>query len=257
MNEYDPQKDGHDSYLSAIEAKRQAGWDAVKKDVTIGGCRLLLGDCLEILPLLGKVDAVVTDPPYGIDIAARGTIGTSKNAAVKDYGKSDWDEKPASPEQIAQILAMSRHQIIFGGNYFELGPTSCWLVWDKQNTGDFADCELAWTNLPKAVRRLYWRWNGMIRKGNEERFHPTQKPLGVMDWCLSHLPIGTSRVCDPFMGSGTTGVACAKAGLQFIGIERDPSYFDIACERIRKAYAQKDLFVEAARVPEPTQEAFL
>jgi len=227
-----------------------------RKEV-IGDCTLYLGDCLDILPTLGKVDAVVTDPPYGINMAARGTIGTSKSALVKDYGKSDWDKTPPPPEVIDLMRSISEHQIIFGGNYFHLPATSCWLVWDKQNTGDFADCELAWTNLNKAVRRIYWRWNGMIRKGEDVREHPTQKPLGVMEWCLTHIPTTAKTIIDPFMGSGTTGVACVKAGRSFIGIEREPSYFDIACARIQDAYSRPDMFIEAARPPEPKQEAML
>lgn len=221
----------------------------------IGDATLYLGDCRDILPTLGKVDAVVTDPPYGIKIARRGNIGTANNAPVRDYGKSDWDDEPCNPEIIAQIRSISSLQIIFGGNFFELPPTSCWLVWDKQNTGDFADCELAWTNLQKAVRRVYWRWNGMIRKGDEERFHPTQKPLGVMEWCISHLPSDAKVILDPFMGSCTTGVACVKTDRTFIGIEREPKYFDIACRRIEEAYRQPRLFTEPP--PKPVQGAML
>ncbi len=224
-----------------------------RKETLAEGVEVYCGDMLQILPTLPVFDAIVTDPPYGLDMAARGTIGTAKNAPVTDYGKSDWDKEPASPEQIDLIRARSRSQIIFGGNYFTLGPTSCWLVWDKQNTGDFADCELAWTNLPKAVRRIYWRWNGMIRKGNEERFHPTQKPEGVMSWCLTHVP-DAKTICDPFCGSGTTGVAAVKAGRQFTGIDRDERYFDIACRRIAAALKQPDMFIEP---PKPAKQETL
>jgi site-specific DNA-methyltransferase (adenine-specific)/modification methylase len=149
---------------------------------------------------------------------------------------------------------MSRHQIIFGGNYFDgLGPTTCWLIWDKQNgENDFADCEMAWTNLSKAVRRIYWRWNGMIRKGDDVREHPTQKPIGVMEWCIQHLPADANTILDPFMGSGTTGVACVNLGRKFTGIELDPQYFDVACRRIEEAYKQPRLFEEPA--PKPVQE---
>jgi DNA modification methylase len=217
------------------------------------GVVCILGDCLEVLPTLGRFDACVTDPPYGINIAAKGTIGTSKRGVVKDYGASDWDAVPASQAHIDLITGCSQWQIIFGGNYFTLGPTSCWLVWDKQNTGDFADCELAWTNLQKAVRRIYWRWNGMIRKGDDVREHPTQKPEGVMDWCLTHIP-DAKTICDPFMGSGTTGVAAVKAGRSFTGIERDERYFDIACRRIEAALKQPDLFVPA---PKPAHQLLL
>jgi site-specific DNA-methyltransferase (adenine-specific)/modification methylase len=228
---------------------------AIKREVIIGDCRLLLGDCLEIMPELGKIDAVVTDPPYGINENDRKIASRGKLAAPRDYGAVQWDKFPASLLHIEAIKSISRHQVIFGGNYFEgLGPTSCWLVWDKQNgDNDFADCELAWTNLPKAVRRIYWRWNGMIRKGAEVREHPTQKPVGVMEWTLSHIPDDRS-ILDPFMGSGTTGVACVRRGKSFIGIEIDEVYFDIACARIRDAHSRPDMFIEAARAPEPEQQ---
>jgi DNA modification methylase len=218
---------------------------------TIGECTLYLGDARDILPTLPRFDACVTDPPYGIGMARRGTIGTSRLAPVKDYGKDDWDNEPCSPELIAQIRSISQWQIIFGGNFFELPPSSCWLVWDKLNTGDFADCELAWTNLPIAVRRIKFMWNGMLRQNGEERGdHPTQKPIGVMEWALGHL-IDSHNVIDPFMGSGTTGVACARTGLKFTGIEREQKYHAAACRRIEEAYKQPRLFAEPA--PKPQQ----
>jgi DNA modification methylase len=221
--------------------------EAMSRVETIGDCTLYLGDCREILPTLGKVDAVVTDPPYGIGEARNDNASRSCLAASRDYGVSAWDDKPITAETLAKLLEISNCQIIFGGNYLAVPPSSCWLVWDKKNgMNDFADCELAWTNLPKAVRRLEWQWHGMIRKGNEERFHPTQKPLGVMQWCLSHLPADCRTILDPFMGSGTTGVACVKAGLTFIGIEREEKYFDIACKRIEAATKEPRL-----PLPEP------
>lgn len=221
----------------------------------IGDATLYLGDCLEVLPTLGKVDAVVTDPPYGIGIARRGTFGSDNMAPVRDYGKSDWDDAPPSAETLATLRRCSDWQIVFGGNFFGLPPSSCWLVWDKRTTGDYADCELAWTNLPKAVRKIEWLWNGMIRKGAEERHHPTQKPLGVMRWCIEQLPPKCSTILDPFMGSGTTGVACANLGRKFIGIEIEPRYFDIACRRIAEAYQQPRL--EFAERPKTIQESML
>lgn len=243
--------------MSAVYQNLPEAAKAFRHEV-IGDCILFNADCLAVLPTLGKVDAVVTDPPYGIDENDRKIASRGKLAAPKDYGAVQWDKRPASLLHIEAMRAASRHQIIFGGNYFEgLGPTSCWLIWDKQNgDNDFADCEMAWTNLRKAVRRVYWRWNGMIRKGDDVREHPTQKPVGVMEWCLTHIP-DAKTILDPFMGSGTTGVACAKQGRSFIGIEIDEGYFDIACERIRKAYAQPDFFVEAATSPQPVQEPLL
>jgi DNA modification methylase len=211
----------------------------------IGNATLYLGDCREILPTLGKVDAVVTDPPYGIKESAgkaktrrtgqASTLGL-KRSCVRDYGDATWDDQPVDLDLMTAVREMGRWNIIFGGNYYTLPATSCWLVWDKENTGDFADAELAWTNLPKAVRLIRYMWNGMLRANNEPRGdHPTQKPVGVMKWAISHLPAGKGEILDPFMGSGTTGVAAVELQRNFIGIERDPQYFDIACRRIEFA----------------------
>ena len=220
--------------------------------VEIGLATLYLGDCAEVLPTIGQVDAVVTDPPYGISESSakvksrqRRQGGNSKSLAdQRDYGDFDWDQKTPDKSVFDAMRNMSKWQIIFGGNYFELPPTKCWLVWDKENgDNDFADAELAWTNLNKAVRLKRYLWNGMLRANKEPRGeHPTQKPIGIMEWCISHLPDGTQTILDPFMGSGTTGVAAVKMGRNFIGIEREPKYFDIACQRIENAQRQEQLF---------------
>ena len=231
------------------------------KEERIGGQRLILGDCIEVMPLLGKVDAVVTDPPYGIgvDRAMAANSGTKygKAAAAKgNYRASGWDDTPINEAHISALLAAAPAVVIFGGNYFALPPTRCWLVWDKKVNGEFADCELAWTNLDKPVRRIEWMWNGMLRKGQEARYgHPTQKPVGVMEWCINHLPTNAQTIIDPFMGSGTTLVACEKLGRQGIGIELDPDYFEIACKRVDEATRQPDMFV-APPPAAPTQEGF-
>ena len=222
----------------------------------IGDATLILGDCREILPTLGKVDAVVTDPPYGIGEAAGANKSRSNIAVAKDYGSTSWDDQPIDNDLLRLVMLAGRWNVIFGGNYYSLPATRCWLIWDKLNSGDFADCEMAWTNLPKAVRRIRYMWNGMLKAPGETRGdHPTQKPVGVMSWCLQQLPDGTKSVIDPFMGSGTTGVACAKAGMRFIGIEREPCYFDIACRRIEEAWKQPRLFEEPKA--KPVQESLL
>ena len=222
----------------------------------IGDATLYLGDCRDVLPTLGSFDAVVTDSPYGIDAAGRGVIGSNNRGQVRDYGAATWDAKPLDAETLAMVRAAGKWLIMFGGNYYDCPPTSCWLVWDKLNTGGFADCELAWTNLPKAVRRIRFLWNGMLRANGEERGdHPTQKPVGVMSWCLGHLPAGTRTILDPFMGSGTTGVAAVQGGFAFTGIEREARYFDAACRRIEAAYRQPRLFAEPE--PKPVQESLL
>lgn len=217
----------------------------------IGPHTLYLGDCREILPTLGKVDAVVTDPPYGIGEAGKNFASRAKLASADRYERSTWDDSTADAA-VAASVALARWSIVFGGNYYDLPPTSCWLVWDKLNgTNDFADCELAWTNLPKAVLRIRFLWNGCMRRERDiEREHPTQKPIDVLKWCIEHIPNPNQTILDPFMGSGTTGVACQKLGRTFIGIEIEPKYFDIACRRIEEAMRQPDLFVETPRPAE-------
>ena len=187
----------------------------------------------------------MTDPPYGLQENAHRVASRGKLAKTTDYGSFDWDKEPASKELIDTALAVSTEAIIFGGNYFHLPPSRCWLVWDKENGGnDFADCELAWTNIKGSVRLIRHMWNGMLR-GSENKYprvHPTQKPIVVMEWAIGQLKGNPETILDPFMGSGTTGVACVNQGLKFIGIELNRKYFDIACERIDAAYAQGRLF---------------
>lgn len=208
-----------------------------------GRITLMLGDCLSVLPTLaaGSVDAVVVDPPYGIGEAAGKNKSRSHLAISKDYGCHEWDNKPLSQYFINEVFRVSKWQIILGGNYYNLPPSSCWLVWDKMNgANDFADCELAWTNLKKAVRRIQYLWHGMFRANNESRgLHPTQKPLGVMEWCIKQLPPDVKTIGDFCMGSGTTGVAAINLGLNFIGCEIDPHYFEIARARIEQAIEDK------------------
>ena len=222
------------------------------REVTIGKCRLIQGDCLDILPTLGRVDAVVTDPPYGIgaDKGQMRRAGKQNGAAIapsKDYGSSDWD-RPIDDAAVHAMRDAGEHQVIFGGNYFDLPPSRGWLVWDKLNgKNDYADCELAWTNQDKPVRRIAFRWHGMLRDEPGERVHPTQKPVEVMRWAIEYLPDECQTILDPYMGSGTTGVACARLGRRFIGIEKEPKYFDIAVRRIEQAYADQALFAGAAQ----------
>jgi len=221
-----------------------------RKEV-IGNATLYLGDCAEILLGIDRVDAVVTDPPYGIGETgnnSRQKSGVSRlgtKTRVVHYEPLAWDDKPIDPLLLAMVVSAGRRAIVFGGNYYALPPSRCWLVWDKETSGDFADCELAWTNLDKAVRRIRYLWNGMIRANGEPRGdHPTQKPVGVMKWAIDQLPDTDLTILDPFMGSGTTGVAAVQMQRRFIGIEQKQSYFDIACRRIEDAQRQGNLFGE-------------
>jgi len=203
---------------------------------------LYLGDCLEILPTLAdnSVDAVITDPPYGIGEARNNNASRSLLAISKDYGISDWDDERI-PEFIPLIQRLTDNIVIFGGNYYAdlLPPSMGWIVWDKHNgKTDFADCELAWTSQHRAIRQIDWTWHGMIRQGNEKRYHPTQKPFGVMKWIVENYTNPGDTILDPFMGSGTTGIACIQTGRNFIGIEIDPKYYEIAENRIAEAQLQ-------------------
>jgi DNA modification methylase len=216
------------------------------------GVTLYLGDSREILPTLPKADALVTDPAYGVN-AARDR--KSEKHGWRDYAAPGWDKERTDPELVTLAVKSARHAIVWGGNYFTdaLPPSSKWLSWDKGQT-DFslADFELAWCSFDGAARRIAYPRSLALQDGKE---HPTQKPVEVMRWCLQKLPSGCRTVLDPFMGSGTTGVAAVKLGLQFTGIEREASYFDVACRRIRDALKQPDLFVET---PAPAkQEALL
>ncbi len=217
-----------------------------------GAVRLILGDCREVLPTLGRVDAVVTDPPYGIgrDKGNSSGFGVGFYAMqIRKQYADDWDHRP-DDELLRNIVAAGHAVIVWGGNFFTsvLPENGHWLVWDKQNTmPTFSDCELAWTNLRKtSVKILRYSNNGLTAK-EKDRVHPTQKPVEVMRWCISNIDAGT--ILDPFMGSGTTGVAAVKLGRRFIGIEIEPKYFDIACRRIEAATKQPDLFIEPPPTP--------
>lgn len=206
--------------------------------VTIGHARLALGDCREVLPTLGKVDAVVTDPPYGIGITKSNRLAVSRG-----MGGKSWDNETPTSSFLAEMIAQGTQAIVWGGNYFDgLPPTRCVLVWDKQNDGrDFADLEMAWTNIDAVARIFRMRPMNM----DDGKVHPTQKPIRLMKWCITKLA-DPATVIDPFMGSGSTGCAVTQMGKQFIGIERDPDYFDIACRRIEDAQRQGDMFQGAA-----------
>lgn len=221
----------------------------------IGGATLYLGDCLEILPTLGKADAVVTDPPYGINLNTdnlrfSGGKGESRRKRSKLRGPANGapilnDDAPFDPSP----LLVGDEQIIWGWHNFpDKLPRGACLVWIKRNDDAFgtflSDAETAWFSRGHGVYCFRDLSNAAIAR---DRVHPTQKPVNLMVWCIKKLRSKT--ILDPFMGSGTTGVACAKLGRKFIGIEIEPKYFDIACKSIEDAYKQADLFIEPPAKP--------
>jgi DNA modification methylase len=218
--------------------------------VEIGNATLYLGDCLEVLPLIDKVDAVITDPPYGINAESAGGRGMS---GWNNFEKLHWDKVRPEKATFDLFLQKGKIVVVWGGNYFTdwLPPSMGWLSWDKCQDGfSLADFELAWTNQHKAARRINYS-RAMALKDVKE--HPTQKPIAVMKWCIEQCKPSPKIILDPFMGSGTTGIAALQMGRQFIGIEREQKYFDIACKRIEQAIAQTQLF--AHEQSKQTQEA--
>lgn len=218
----------------------------------IGDATLYLGDCRDILPTLGPVDAVVTDPPYGI-----GKDGQKRtkggNGGRKAYDFKGWDKERPEAELLTTLYRMSPICVMWGGNYFAdlLPPAGKWLVWDKGQRINQSDGELAYTSLPGALRIHTLNRVELMADGAE---HPTQKPVRLMMWTLAQVG-DPSVVLDPFMGSGSTGVACIRRGLRFIGIEREPEYFDIACRRMDEAHKQPRLFDEPR--PRAVQQTLL
>lgn len=213
--------------------------------VQIGDATLYCGDARELIATLPKVDCIIADPPYGIahpcDYASRkrGAL-----APCNDYPDVYDDDKPFDP---SPWLALNLPTVLWGGNHFadRLPSGSGWLVWDKERPDelDQATCELAWTNYVKGVRRFRYLWNGMMRAGEHgENYHPTQKPVALQEWVLGLRWTPRGTVLDPYMGSGTTGVACAHLGRPFVGIEINRTYYETACERIDNAYRQARMF---------------
>jgi site-specific DNA-methyltransferase (adenine-specific) len=215
---------------------------------TIGNATLYLGDCRDILPTLGKVDAVVTDPPYGIGMDGQSESKRSNGGPKwrKAHDKLGWDSAIPDNTLFSIVLAAADKAIVWGGNYFveHLPASRSWLVWDKEQTGlSMSDGELAWTNLGGVLRIKKMHRTHLWVESPE---HPTQKPTKLMAWCISLIPEPNDTIIDPFMGSGTTGVAAVQMGRKFIGIEREGKYFDIACKRIEDAQRQGDMFIGAA-----------
>ena len=199
---------------------------------------IYLGDCRLVLPELPKADLVLTDPPYGIDIARIGKVGGSVLAENTPHIVSDWDSERLSIADIKLLLVAGKEQMIFGGNYVAdlLPPSNCWLIWNKRGdypSNNFADCELVWTSMEKPSRIYKYFWQGMLQqdmKNKEKHYHPTQKPVSLMKWCILQAS-DPQTILDPFMGSGSTIRAALDLNRKCIGIEIEEKYCEIAAKR--------------------------
>jgi len=195
-------------------------------------------------------DLAIVDPPYGIGESSNNNSSRSKIAKSKDYGNKNWDNKPPDVLFFNELKRVSKNQIIWGANHFiENIPkpnSSCWVVWDKQNgENDFADCELAYTNLKKAVRKFEFRWQGMLQgnmKNKEIRIHPTQKPVALYEWLLMNYAKENDKILDTHLGSGSIAIACHNLGYELTGCELDKDYYEAAMKRIEQHKQQQRLF---------------
>ena len=245
-----------DSGLETIEIKNGTDRCSMQRLVLPCGVTLYQGDCLEILPSLEGVDAVISDPPYGmgLDTDFSGMNGWSGKG--HKYERIIGDDVPFDP---SPWLKVGRTQVMWGAQYFchALPQVGGWLVFNKRGDGKpsevcFGDAELAWKNGGQAVRMYSKVWHGVARWSSEGRLHPTQKPVSLMAWSMEQakVPEGAT-VLDPYMGSGTTGIACIRTGRNFIGIEKDPEHFETARKRIESELAQGDLFRQNSQAQSP------
>jgi len=192
-------------------------------------------------------ELAIVDPPYGIGEDGKKNHSRGKLTKSKKYTPKSWDKKPPSIEYFAELKRVSKNQIIWGANHFgNMPPSSCWVVWDKQNgESDFADCELAWASFTTAVRKFQFRWQGMFQRNmsnKETRIHPTQKPVALYKWLLHNYAKPGDKILDTHLGSGSIAIACHDYGFDLTACELDKEYFDAAMKRIAAHTAQIKMF---------------
>ena len=216
-------------------------------------------DCMEGMKEIPDkyFELAIVDPPYGIKMDG-GKIGCDNLGSATDYIKKDWDSSAPEKAYFDELMRVSKNQIIRGANHFisRFGKdSSCWIVWDKDNTGNFADCELAWTSFPSAVRKFKFRWNGMLQenmKNKEVRIHPTQKPVALYSWQLRNYAHPGDKILDTHVGSASSLIACENLGFQYVGFELDKDYYDAATKRIEDSRKQIK-FIEPEQEIEQSQ----
>ena len=208
--------------------------------------QLLNMDCMEYMADLPDkaFDLAIVDPPYGIRQDGHRENNRSKLATSKNYNKALWDQPRPAAEYFAELERVSVNRFIWGANHLAdlIGKFSpCWLVWDKDNSGHFADCELAYGSFDTAVRKFTYRWNGMLQQDaakKEVRIHPTQKPVALYRWILENYAKPGQRILDTHLGSGSSAIAAHYFGCDFVGTELDPGYYAAAVKRFEAETAQ-------------------
>ena len=204
----------------------------------IKNCTLYNMDCMEYMKSLpdNAFDLAIVDPPYGIDVTSMNMGGRK---TIKPDKTKSWDNAIPNQDYFDELNRVSKNQIIWGGNYFPLPPTRCWLMWDKGESmygRDFAEAEMAWTNFDKVVR-LYKQNPNQL-----DRIHPTQKPIKLYEWLLTNYAKQGDKILDTHLGSGSHAIACNNLGFELVGLELDSDYFKASCERIAKEAQQERLF---------------
>jgi site-specific DNA-methyltransferase (adenine-specific) len=224
---------------------------------------IYLMDCMEGMKQFPDkyFELAIVDPPYGIGEDGTNNKNKSRNKAfgshsfgaknsrktivpAGNYAVKKWDVKP-NCRYFEELKRVSKNQIIWGGNYFNLSPSSCWIVWDKDNSGDFADCELAYTSFTTAVRKFEFRWNGMLQgdmKNREKRIHPTQKPTALYKWLLKNYAKPGDKILDTHGGSFSSVIACLEMGFEYIAFEIDEEYYRNGLKRIETYLKQPKIF---------------
>jgi len=208
------------------------------KPTIIKNCTLYNMDCMEYMKSLpdNAFDLAIVDPPYGIDVTSMNMGGRK---TIKPDKTKSWDNAIPNQDYFDELNRVSKNQIIWGGNYFPLPPTRCWLMWDKGESmygRDFAEAEMAWTNFDKVVR-LYKQNPNQL-----DRIHPTQKPIKLYEWLLTNYAKQGDKILDTHLGSGSHAIACNNLGFELVGCELDGDYFKASCERIAKEAQQERLF---------------
>lgn len=179
-------------------------------------------------------DLAIVDPPYGIDINSSGRLG--------DYGGrgKKWDNAIPNKKYFKELQRVAKNRIIWGGNYFNMKPTRCFLIWDKQQPQavSFASCEYAWTSFNKSAKTFYMR----PQNADDYRIHPTQKPVKLYEWLLMNYAKEGDKILDTHLGSGSIAIACHNLGYDLTACELDKEYYDAAMKRIEQHKAQQRLF---------------